>query len=134
MKPSNPRILTINGGSSSIKFALYQMSEPLECRLYGKIDRIGMDNSTMSFGKRTDTPLVSQSIAAIDYDSAANSLIDWLETQEEFASITAVGHRIVHGMSHTEPEMVTQELLDDLHRIEPYDPDHLPGEIKLIRT
>jgi acetate kinase len=34
--------LTINGGSSSIKFALYQPGEPLERRLYGKIDRIGL--------------------------------------------------------------------------------------------
>ena len=37
-------------------------------------------------------------------------------------------------MKHTEPEMVTQELLDELHRIAPYDPDHLPREIELIET
>ena len=37
-------------------------------------------------------------------------------------------------MKHTEPELVTQELLDELHRISPYDPDHLPREIELIET
>ena len=37
-------------------------------------------------------------------------------------------------MKHTEPEMVTQELLDELHRIRPYDPDHLPREIELIEA
>src|SRR6202453_174043 len=37
-------------------------------------------------------------------------------------------------MQHTAPEMVTQELLDELHRISPYDPDHLPGEIELIEA
>ena len=42
MKSTNPCILTINGGSSSIKFALYQVGEPLKRGLYGTIDRIGL--------------------------------------------------------------------------------------------
>jgi acetate kinase len=37
-------------------------------------------------------------------------------------------------MTHTAPEVVTQELLDELHRLRPYDPDHLPREIELIET
>ena len=37
-------------------------------------------------------------------------------------------------MQHTAPELVTQELLEELHRISPYDPDHLPSEIELIET
>jgi acetate kinase len=37
-------------------------------------------------------------------------------------------------MTHTAPEIVTQELLDELHRLRPYDPDHLPREIELIET
>jgi acetate kinase len=37
-------------------------------------------------------------------------------------------------MKHTEPEIVTPELLAELHRISPYDPDHLPREIELIET
>jgi acetate kinase len=37
-------------------------------------------------------------------------------------------------MHHTEPELITNELLDELHRITPYDPDHLPDEIELIET
>ena len=39
MKPVNPRILTINGGSSSIRFALYHVEEPLKRGLYGMVDR-----------------------------------------------------------------------------------------------
>ena len=41
---------------------------------------------------------------------------------------------MVHGMNHTEPELITNELLDELHRITPYDPDHLPDEIELIEV
>jgi acetate kinase len=45
-----------------------------------------------------------------------------------------VGHRVVNGMTHSEPEVITPKLLDELHRITPYDPDHLPLEIGLIEA
>ena len=61
-------------------------------------------------------------------------LLDWLEAQPVFASVKAVGHRVVHGMKHSEPERVTPKLLAELHRITPYDPDHLPREIALIKA
>jgi acetate kinase len=51
-----------------------------------------------------------------------------------FASVKAVGHRVVHGMTHSAPERITQELLDELRRITPYDPEHLPLEIELIEA
>ena len=99
MKPANPRILTINGGSSSIKFALYQAGEPLERRLYGKIDRIGLSGTNLTFNDPTGNQQDSRSIAASDHKSAANFLMDWLEEQNGFASVRAVGHRVVHGMT-----------------------------------
>jgi len=134
MKPANPRILTINGGSSSIKFALYQTGEPLTRSLYGKVDRIGLPNTNLTFNDPTGNQQGSRSFAASDHRSAANSLIAWLEEQDGLDSVEAVGHRVVHGMKHTEPEPVTQELLEELHRIRPYDPDHLPREIELIEV
>ena len=42
MKPTVAQILTINGGSSSIKFALYEAINPLKRGLYGTVDRIGL--------------------------------------------------------------------------------------------
>jgi acetate kinase len=45
-----------------------------------------------------------------------------------------VGHRVVHGMKHSEPEKITPELIEELHHIMPYDPDHLPREIQLIEA
>jgi acetate kinase len=134
MKPANPRILTINGGSSSIKFALYQVGERLKRGLYGKVERIGLSGTNLAFHDPASNQEDSRSLAADDHKSAANFLIDWLEEQNQFASVRAVGHRVVHGMKHTEPELVTPELLDELHRISPYDPDHLPREIELIET
>jgi acetate kinase len=64
----------------------------------------------------------------------ANFLIDWLEKQIDFSLISGVGHRVVFGMKHTEPELITKELLNELHSIIPYDSDHLPAEIELIEV
>jgi acetate kinase len=134
MKPSQTCILTINGGSSSIKFALYQTDELLKRWLYGKVDRIGLPGTNLTFNDLTQIQQDSRGIKASDHRSAADVLIVWLEERIGFASIKAVGHRVVHGMKHTEPERITQELLDELHRISPYDPDHLPREIELIEA
>jgi acetate kinase len=134
MKPSPTCILTINGGSSSIKFALYQAGEPLEQRLVGKVDRIGLSGTNLTFNDPTRSQQDSRSIQVSDPSSVANFLIGWLEEQNGFAHVKAVGHRVVHGMQRTAPELVTQELLDELHRISPYDPEHLPREIELIEA
>ena len=133
-KPKNAHLLTVNGGSSSIKFAFYQVGKPLKLGLRGSVDRIGLSGTTLTFNEPTKKRPESHKLAAADHKSAANALIDWLEKQSDFASVKAVGHRVVHGMKHTAPEIVTGELLDELHHISPNDPDHLPREIELIET
>ena len=134
MKPVDSKILTINGGSSSIKFALYEAVKPLKRGLHGTVDRIGLSGTNLTFHDADGKPSASRKLAAADHKSAANSLIDWLEKQNDFTSVKAVGHRVVHGMKHTEPEIVTKKLLDELRRISPNDPDHLPREIELIEV
>jgi acetate kinase len=129
-----PLILTINGGSSSIKFALYQTGELLEKKNYGSVDRIGLPGTNLTFsdsgGKHKDSLILESS----DTRSAANFLIDWLEEQVDFSLISGIGHRVVFGLKHTESEPITQELVNELHRISPYDTDHLPAEIELIEA
>jgi acetate kinase len=127
-------ILTINGGSSSIKFALYQVGEPLKRGLHGTIDRIGLSGTNLTFHDADGKPSASRKFDATDHKSAADFLIDWLEKQNGFDSIQAVGHRVVHGMKHFKQEIVTKDLLKELRRISPCDPDHLPSEIELIET
>ncbi len=130
----NPIILTINGGSSSIKFAAYRVDQMLERGLSGKIDRIGSDGTNLTFTKAAGEDEQSRKLTASDHESAAKFLLDWLEEQIAFESVRAVGHRVVHGMQHTAPELVTPELLDELHRLTPFDPEHLPSEIELIEA
>ena len=134
MKQADPSILTLNGGSSSIKFADYQLGEPLKRSLHGTVDRIGMSGTNLTFQLPGTNQHDSRRLDASDHKSAATFLMDWLEERHGFESVRAVGHRVVHGMQHTAPELVTQELLEELHSISPYDPDHLPSEIELIET
>ena len=134
MKPTSHSVLTINGGSSSIKFALYQTGQPLKRGLYGTVDRIGLPSTNLTFHDLDGKTQAMQGLSASDHKSAANFLMDWLQGQNGFASVRGVGHRVVHGMRHTAPEVVTRALLDELYRISPNDPDHLPREIELIET
>lgn len=127
-------VLTINGGSSSIRFAMYEAGEPLRRRLIGKVDRIGLSGTMFSFNDASGKYHDSRAIETSGRSSAVAFLLDWLETQQDFASVKAVGHRIVHGMGHSEPERVTPALLTELHRITPYDPEHLPLELELIEA
>ncbi|MFD2935730.1 acetate/propionate family kinase [Spirosoma flavum] len=127
-------VLTINGGSSSIKFAVYAVGELPKRGLYGHIDRIGLPDTTLTFNDPSTNQLSSCAINATDHTSAVNFLIDWLEKQPIFDSIKSIGHRVVHGMEHQEPERITQQLVAELHRISAYDPDHLPSEINLIEA
>jgi acetate kinase len=124
--------LTINGGSSSIRFALFDMDGPPRRLLAGKVDRVGVSGTTLTAKDASGQRLEGRTIATIDEASAVRALLDWLETQPAFASIKAVGHRVVHGMTHSEPVLVTPEFLDELRRITPYDPEHLPQAIALI--
>lgn len=127
-------ILTINGGSSSIKFALYQADEHPLRMLHGKIDRVGQRGAVLAFTASAGSREESLPVAAPDHGSAAKVLVEWLAERKEFGSVVAVGHRIVHGMEHVRPEIVSRALMARLRRIGPYDPDHLPGEIELMES
>jgi acetate kinase len=93
-----------------------------------------LSGTNLTFKDATGQSQSSHTIDASNRHSSVGFLLDWLETQQTSASVRAVGHRVVHGMKHSEPERVTPELLDELHRIMPYDPDHLPLEIELIEA
>ena len=134
MKPALPSILTINGGSSSIKFAIYRAGEPLERGLHGKADRIGLSGTSLTWNDPAAKKPETLDLDATDHQSAVKFLLDWLAGQKGFDAVGSVGHRVVHGMHHTAPGLVTPELLDELRRISPIDPDHLPREIELIEA
>ena len=134
MKPVSPCVLTINAGSSSTKFAVYRVGESLSLEIHGKIDRIGLEGTHLIFNDPARDQQESLPITAADHAACGQFLIDWLEERNVFDSVRAVGHRVVHGMAHAEPTLVTTTLVGELHRITPYAPDHLPQELGLIQA
>ena len=131
MEPKVNKILTINSGSSSIKFALFNADEKLEKELSGKIERIGLKDTALTYDDAVTGKKSRQSITG---SSAVPFLIDWLQDYANLSSLCGIGHRVVHGLKHTEPELITPELLNELRLISDYDPDHLPQEIDIIEV
>jgi acetate kinase len=127
-------LLSINVGSSSIRFAVFQAGDALRRLFVGKVDRIGLSGTTLVVSDPAGGSQSPRHFPTADHRTTVGALLAWLETQAVFPSITGVGHRVVHGMRHSEPERVTPKLLAELHRITPYAPDHLPREIEMIET
>lgn len=127
------RVLAVNAGSSSIRLALYDDTEPLLLRRRGKIERIGLPDTTFSVEDSTGAYAQNQVIDASDDSSATSALIDWLEETGFLSTVKAVGHRVVHGGSrYSAPARVDDELMQALRGISAYSPEHLPREIDLI--
>ncbi|HEY4932407.1 MAG TPA: acetate/propionate family kinase [Terriglobales bacterium] len=135
MKPANPRILTINGGSSSIKFALFEAGDSLRRILEGGIERIGLLEATLRVKGLSQADNFSRSVTTPDHTVAVGTLMDWIEERSGHDGLTAVGHRVVHGgPKYSKPQRITTEMIEELHQLSPFDPEHLPEEILLTEA
>jgi acetate kinase len=132
---TNPQILTINGGSSSIKFALFEAGDPLQRLFQGAMERIGSAKATLHVQDLRQGDAVSRPVTAPDHSAAAGLLMDWLEERIGQGGLTAVGHRVVHGgPTYSDPQRVTAEMVAELRQLSPFDPEHLPEEIELTEA
>ncbi|MCY4336874.1 MAG: acetate/propionate family kinase [Litoreibacter sp.] len=127
-------ILTINAGSSSLKFALHPVSEPMTPVLRGKITGLKRapefklsvpDESRSRFPKiRVDAT----------HETATQLLLDWLDAQDTDHKIVAVGHRVVHGgETFTKPALIDETVLVKLAALTPLAPLHQPHNLAPIR-
>lgn len=132
MQTANKRVLTVNGGSSSIKFALFEIVRDLERVFEGEIKRIGLPDATM---KVEGAKQCLKRVSAPDHRAAVEILMDWIEERGVSKGLAAVGHRVVHGgPKYSHPQKVTEELLEELHRVSPFDSEHMPQEILMIEA
>jgi acetate kinase len=105
------RILTVNSGSSSIKYSVYEMGTPEKCVLSGKLENLGAEPRGAALARFHDELIAKKALDGVG----------------------AIGYRIVHGgMHHSEPELLTPELLVELKSLAPLAPDHLPDQILAI--
>ncbi|MDP9175837.1 MAG: acetate/propionate family kinase [Planctomycetota bacterium] len=127
-------LLTINGGSSSIKFAAYGLTPEPHRLLSGLVDRMGSSQPQLTLTD-TEGQHASSPIKASDPANAVKEIVQALRSRLGAKNPAAIGHRIVHGgPNYSAPQRITPELLAELKRFAPFVPNHLPGEIALIET
>ncbi len=126
--------LILNAGSSSIRFALYEIDLSAEpaLRVRGKVERIGLTATTFNVTDATGASIYQHAINEHDFVAVMHRILDWLGAQSFCAAVQAVGHRVVHGGAHQRSQRVTPLLLDDLQRMIAFAPQHLPNELALI--
>jgi len=132
---SGPFLLTINGGSSSLKVALFRDGNPPVRVTRCLIGRIGFPDSLMVVTTTGAEQSESRTLHVPDHAAGVELFMDWLEHTIGVTNLHAVGHRVVHGgLTYSRPELVTPDMLAELRRVSPYDPEHLPSEISLIEA
>lgn len=136
MKTITPRrVLTINRGSSSLKFAIFggddrEGGDP-KAILTGKIDRIGLDGCTIQIVDLAAKTTVKEKLEPSVDPIAA--LIEHLKKQSQLDEIEFVGHRIVHGGARrSEPAWIDAALFAELRGLIAIDPDHMPIELEAV--
>jgi acetate kinase len=129
------RILTINSGSSSVKFGLYDMGESEKQVMSGSMERIGLRAGLFRVDDSHGSSLIDEHTDLPDHEAALKRLFDWLQNDAIGQSLDAVGHRVVHGGAHyNQPQQITSALLAELRKLVQLAPDHLPHEIKAIQA
>lgn len=128
-------ILCLNGGSSSLKFALYRMDEGAEALLAsGAVDRLGLSDGRFRLRGAKGETLADESGQFTAPLDAVRRVFDALE-KHGFSAPAAVGHRLVHGgPDYAAPQRIDRELLTALRRLVSLAPLHLPGELAIIEA
>jgi len=136
-------ILTINAGSSSIKFALFERGEPLapQAALRGELDGIGAQPrlkardaqgavlAELTFAELAGLPADEQHRRSLDF------LVRWLDEHDNAWRIVAVGHRVVHGADrYAAPVALSPADVDALAGFVPLAPLHQPYNVAGIRA
>lgn len=127
-------ILCLNGGSSSLKFAVYRVSDAAEERIFsGAVEAIGED-SGKAWLRSGDKALQEESGKFQDHSAAIKTMFAALHKQG-VERLAAAGHRIVHGG----PKFITPQLIDEklkagLKELIPFAPLHLPSQVAMIEA
>lgn len=125
--------LTLNSGSSSIKFSIWRMGGVETLVLSGQLGRIGLADGVFQVKDAAGRVLAERSLCLASHEIALQVLFEWLHAQIDVGQLKGVGHRIVHGgRDYFRPQLITPKLVELLHSLAPLAPHHLPHESRAI--
>jgi acetate kinase len=129
------RVLTLNSGSSSLKFAIFAMAPGAEkALLQGKLERIGAGKGHFEATDTAKGKVVDEDAALPNHQAALDLLLHRLPALG-LEKAAAIGHRIVQGgPQHRGPEIVTPQLIHDLRGLCHLDPPHLPAALDALEA
>lgn len=135
----NQGILTINAGSSSIKFALFPLAHPIspDAEVSGQIDGIGTSATKLLAKDKSGQKIADQAIVGenVSHDQAFDALLKWFMATHAGWQIVAVGHRVVHGGErYSQPTIVDDTVLGHLISFISLAPLHEPHNVAGIRA
>lgn len=123
------QVLTLNAGSSSIKFSVYRGGEIPRVVTSGLIDAVGSEDATLTIGQGTDRKTMA--LGQIDHAQGVRAILGAIGAD----GISAVGHRIVHGgIEHDRPVLLDEAILDRLDRLSSFAPLHQPHNIAGVKA
>lgn len=124
------QILTCNAGSNSLKCAIYRHDD-LSLQAHFSVDRIH-DKALFSVEDGEGKALIEEESIDPGYEAALTRILNW-HGEAGGGTITAAGHRIVHGGRYVDqPVIITDEVKDTLHQLVPLAPLHQPHNLALI--
>jgi acetate kinase len=122
--------LTINSGSSSIKYSLFKAAKRLTLADKGFVERIGEENSFFKFGQKTLKLEVTSHHKAIDIILASIK-----EKIKDISSLAGIGHRVVHGGERfKEAVLINRQVLNHIKKCSHLAPLHNPPAIASIEA
>lgn len=126
-------ILAINGGSSSLKFSLFRTGDTPVRDVSGVIDRIGSPDGTFTWTQSAADAAECRRLQVPHHLACIEPLLGCVKDRLAQHPLQAIGHRVVHGGRHyRESHLITPAVMEELQRLSPFDPEHLPAEIQLI--
>lgn len=128
---SNSTLLVLNSGSSSVKFALFDLTPDEPRRIWsGAVQRIGFDSGRFTVSDVEGTSLAEETLPVRDHAAALDRLLDWIGQQATQDKLVAVGHRMVHGGEDCDCSLpVTPQLEARLQQLIPLAPLHMPHNL-----
>jgi len=129
------KVLTVNCGASSVRFALYSLGSAERRLMFARCDGIGLGQGRCLVQDESGGVLFENSFSLPDVETAARGIVDCMSRHSFGSGIDAVGHKVVQGgVRFTEPVAITPDIEEELAKLPQSGPERLAPELRAVRV